>query len=251
MFLALLGSRGLFSQMQESLSHINGKRVTLTQGVHEALADSQWLAEDMASRPTRLFKLVPLSPTLDGYHDSSGIMCGEVVLPGPSAVPRVLQKQPSAALPSKDKLAAHPIVWHVSYPQDVVDRLVTYKNPRGDINNLGLELARDVFQHCCAADSYDVRERAVLSHTNNSAGMWWMRKGSATFTFPPAHLLRLQAFHQRHHRYVPRHEFVSGVDNDISDVPPRSSALLYNQLIGFLNPHFLQSLSWRMWIPPP
>ena len=77
--------------MQEALRHVNGKRVTLTQGVHEALADFQWLAEDMASRPTRLFELVPLTPTLYGYHDSSGRMCGGMVLPGPSAVPRVLQ----------------------------------------------------------------------------------------------------------------------------------------------------------------
>ena len=85
--ITLPGSRGLFSQMQEALRHVNGKRVTLTWGVHEALAYFQWLAEDMASRPTRLFELVPITPTLDGYHDSSGRMCGGVVLPGPSAVP--------------------------------------------------------------------------------------------------------------------------------------------------------------------
>ena len=151
--------------MQEALRHVNGKRVTLTRGVQEALADFQWLAEDMASRPTHLFELVPLTPILDGYHDSYGRMCGGVVLPGPSAVPRVLQKQPSSALPSKDKLAAHPIVWRVPYPQNIVDRLVTYKNPGGDINNLDLELAGGFFQHCCAADSYDVRELTVLSRT--------------------------------------------------------------------------------------
>ena len=38
MLLALPGSRGLFSQMKEALRHIKGKRVTLTRGVHEALA---------------------------------------------------------------------------------------------------------------------------------------------------------------------------------------------------------------------
>ena len=37
--LALPGSRGLFSQIQEALHHVNGKRGTLTPGVHEALAD--------------------------------------------------------------------------------------------------------------------------------------------------------------------------------------------------------------------
>ena len=191
MSLALPESRGLFSQMQEALRHVNGKRVTLTRGVHEALADFQWLAEDMASRPTRSFKLVLLTPTLNGYHDSSGRMCGGVVLPGPSAVPRVLQKQTSASLPSKDKLATHPIVWRVPYPQDIVDRLITYKNPRGYINNSYLDLTGGVFQHCCAADSYDVRECTVLSRTDNSSGIWWMRKGSTTCTSSPAHLLRL------------------------------------------------------------
>ena len=54
MSLAFQGSRGLFIQMQEALRHVNEKRVMLTQGVHAALADFQWLAEDMASRPTRL-----------------------------------------------------------------------------------------------------------------------------------------------------------------------------------------------------
>ena len=145
MLLALLGSCGLFSHMQEALRHVNDKRVTLTRGVHEALADFHWLAENMASRLTGLFELVPLTRTLDGYHDSSDRMFGGVVLPVPSAVPHVLQKQPSAALPSKYKLFAHPIVWRVLYPQDIVDRLVTYKNPGGDINNSDLELAGGVF----------------------------------------------------------------------------------------------------------
>ena len=90
MSLALPGSRGFCSQIQEALRHVSGKQVTLTWGVHETLADFQWLAEDMASRSTRLFKLVPLTPTLDGYHDSSGGMCGGVVLHGLSAVPHIL-----------------------------------------------------------------------------------------------------------------------------------------------------------------
>ena len=108
----------------------------------------------------------------------------------------------------------HPIVWHVPYPQDIVNRLVTYKNIRGDIKKSDLKLAGGVLQHCCATDSYDVRERTVLSRTDNYSRMWWMRKDSAMCTSPPSHLLRLQAVHQRHHRYVPRHDFVSEVDND-------------------------------------
>ena len=48
-------------------------------------------------------------------------------------------------MPSKEKLAAHPIVLCVPYPQNVVDHLVTYKNPGRDINKSDLDLAGGVF----------------------------------------------------------------------------------------------------------
>ena len=52
MALALPGAWGLFSQIQEALCHVKGKRVTLSPGVHDALDDFKWLAEDVAKRPT-------------------------------------------------------------------------------------------------------------------------------------------------------------------------------------------------------
>ena len=73
--LALPVARGLFSQMQEDLCHVKGKRVTLSPGVHEALDDFKWLADDVAKRPTRMYELVSLRPTVDGYHEASGYMC--------------------------------------------------------------------------------------------------------------------------------------------------------------------------------
>ena len=73
-----------------------------------------------------------------------------------------------------------------------------------------------------------------MSRTDNTAGLWWQRKGSATCTSAPAHLLKLQAMHQRFHRYVPRVDFISGVDNFISDRPSRSSDLTDNQLLTYL-----------------
>ena len=44
MTIALPGSRGLFIHMQEALHHVDGKRVTLTRGFHQALMDFQCLA---------------------------------------------------------------------------------------------------------------------------------------------------------------------------------------------------------------
>ena len=64
------------------------KNVTLTRGAHAALSDIRWLVEDLVNRPTRLYELVPISPTVDDYQDASGKMCGVVLLPVPTAVPR-------------------------------------------------------------------------------------------------------------------------------------------------------------------
>ena len=250
MTLALPGARGLFSQMQEALRHVKGKRVALSKGVHEALADFRWLASDLAQRPTRLYELVPLRPTVDGYHDASGYMCGGVVLPGPTAVPRTLPPQPSAARPAQGEPAAHPIVWRASFPPDIVQALVSWTNPTGTVNNSDLELAGGIIHHDCVAQCFDVRERTVLSRTDNTAGLWWQRKGSATCTSAPALLLRLQAMHQRYHRYVPRHDFIAGKDNIISDRPSRSSDLTDNQLLAYLELNFPQSQPWRLWTPP-
>ena len=129
MALALPGARGLFSQMQEALCHIKGKRVTLSPGVHDALDDFKWLAEDVAKRPTRMYKLVPLRPTVDGYHDASGYMCGGVVLPGPTSPPQTLLPQPSAARPSPTPTGEHPIVWRMPLPKDITESLVSWTNP--------------------------------------------------------------------------------------------------------------------------
>ena len=87
MALALPGARGLFRQMQEALCHFKGKRVALYTGVHDVLDDFKWLADDVAKRPTCMYELVPLRPTMDGYHNASGYMSRGVVLLGPTAKP--------------------------------------------------------------------------------------------------------------------------------------------------------------------
>ena len=58
MSIALPGSRGLFSHMQEALRHVSGKRLNLNKGIHQALQDFRWLLRDIAERPTRLPELV-------------------------------------------------------------------------------------------------------------------------------------------------------------------------------------------------
>ena len=96
-----------------------------------------------------------------------------------------------------------------------------------------------------------MKERTTLVRTDNTSGLCWKRKGPTTCTSAPAHLLRLQAMHQRFHCYVPRVDFVSGVDNLISDRPSRSADLTDNQLLNYLETHFPQPLTWRLWTLSP
>ena len=144
MELALPGARGLFSQMQEDHCHFKGKTVTLFTGVHDALSDFKWLAEDVANRPTRMYELVPLRPTVDGYQDASGYMCGGVVLPGPTSIHQKFPPQPSAARHSPNPNGSHPIVWRMPFPKDTVESLVIWTNPQGTVNKSELELAGGV-----------------------------------------------------------------------------------------------------------
>ena len=98
-----------------------------------------------------------------------------------------------------------------------MDSLVSWKNPQGTVNKSELELAGGIIHSDCVAQCFVVTDRTVFSRTDNTSGLWWQRKGSATCTYAPAHLLRLQAMHQRFHRYVPRIDLSSGVDNVIFD----------------------------------
>ena len=94
MALSIPIARGLFIQMQEALCHVKGKKVTLSKGVHEALADFCWLVINVSKHPTHIYKLVLLRPTGDGYHDAPSYMCRGVELPVPTEKSWGLQKYP-------------------------------------------------------------------------------------------------------------------------------------------------------------
>jgi hypothetical protein len=244
MTLAIPGSRGLFSHMQDALRHCDRtQRLALRRGVQDALADFRLLHQDLARRPTRLYELVPLSPTVDGDHDASGKGMGGVLLPGPTAVPRAWQ---ASSVPTP---ALSPIVWRAQFPPDIRAALASRNHPHGTITNSDLELAGSLLQHEAAVQCFDLRERTLLSHTDNTPTLFWQRKGSTTTTGPPAYLLRAQALHQRHHRYVPRHDFIPGLANTMSDDASRLHHLSDADFLTHFNSTYPQTTSWQLWTP--
>jgi len=86
------------------------------------------------------------------------------------------------------------------------------------------------------AQAFDIWERTILLKTDNLETLFWQRKASATTDRVPAYLLRLFGIHQRFHRYVPRHDYISGGFNPIADDASRLFHLTDSQFLNFLTP---------------
>ena len=87
------------------------------------------------------------------------------------------------------------------------------------------------------AHHFDIREQTVLSKTDNLATLYWQRKGSATTSKIPSHLLRLFGIHQRIHRYVPRHNYIPGKSNPMADDASRLFTMNDSQFLSYLTLH--------------
>ena len=124
---------GLFSQKQLALRTNSKHRINLSKGVHAALDDFLFLHKDIANRPTMIQEIVPLDHVLSKYHNALGFACGSVVIPNNTAVSQ-----------HKD---CNPILWRSSSPKSMQKRLVSFKNPTGDIPNSDLELVTGIFSN--------------------------------------------------------------------------------------------------------
>ena len=193
------------------------------------------MLDDISKRPTRIAEIVPLLPSALGFHDASGAGAGGVWFPSHTIGSRM-----------KNKNTLHPLLWRYKWPQDIVDNLVTEDNPSGTITNSDLELAGgllhlDVIAHCL-----DVRERTIVSKTDNLATLFWERKGSATNAAVTHQLLRLFGIHQCFHRYVPRHDYISGPSNPLADDSSRLFHLSKSELLTHFNSKFKQNSTFKI-----
>ena len=236
MSLALPGARHLFSHMQHALLQQKGGRLSLKKGVHAAISDFKWILRDIESRPTRIAELVPLLASAVGHHDASGEGAGGGWFP-------------SDHLPIRDGHKRGPFVWRLKWPEHIVQQLITDKNPLGTISISDLELAGGLLHLDALAQAYDIRERTVLSKTDNLATLFWQRKGSTTTDKVPAYLLRLFGIHQRYHRYVARHDYLPGGSNKIADDTSRLFSLTDEQFLTYFNHTYPQKTSFSLHHP--
>lgn len=139
-----------------------------------------------------------------------------------------------------------PLLWRVQWPKHISASLITDTNPHGSITIADLELAGGLLHLEAIAQSYDIRERTVLSNTDNMATLFWQRKASTTTTKAPAHLLRLFGIHQRFHRYVPRHDFTPGTSNPMADDASRLFHLSNQAFLSHFNSKYPQEHSYKL-----
>jgi hypothetical protein len=219
MSIAIPGARGLFSQLQVAGRTEEQGRIRLHRGFHDTLDDFRWLQRDLEHRPTRLYELVPMSPTLVGSHDASGLGAGGVWLPGPTAVSRAtpLLQATDTHLDSTTTASNVPVVWRLPFSQSIRNKLVTHTNREGVITNSDLELGGGVMHDEAAVQCFDVRKRTIKSGTDNLATLFWNRKGSVTANSATSRLLRVRAIHQRYHCYVPLKDYIPGPVNSMAD----------------------------------
>jgi hypothetical protein len=238
MALAIPGARGLFSHLQAALRTADTtKRIRASRHVHATMEDFRWLTATLDERPTRLQELVATTPSAYGTTDASGTGMGGVILP-----PRHLLKRALAT-------AGHPIVWRCRFPPDIVDDLITFENPRGRTTNSDLEMAATIVQHAVITDNYDIHERTVHTATDNTPTLFWHQRGSVSTNTTPAYLLRMQALHQRFHRYVPTHSYLPGPLNRMGDDSSRRWDLSDAELLTHFDLSYPQPTPWQLYHP--
>jgi hypothetical protein len=124
--------------------------------------------------------------------------------------------------------------------------LVASENTTGSVSISDLELAATVAQSDVLCQLVDVTGRTTHTVHDNMAKVWWRKKGSTTTMGPAAYLLRLQAIHQRHHRYLPQQDFIPGKVNLMADLTTRSWEISDSTLLSIFNLRFPQTQPWTL-----
>ena len=138
----------------------------------------------------------------------------------------------------------------MEWPQYITDKLVFSDDPSGTISNSNLKPAGGLLHLEALVQCFNIRERTVLSKTDNLSALFWSRNGSTLSNKVPPHLLRLFGIHQQYHCYVPQHNYISGKLNHVADTLSRDFFLSWNELLNFLSPVLpMQPTSCQIWTP--
>ncbi len=204
--------RGLSAPVYRAMKQ-HKEDIHLEPPVRQALEDWKTIINEIAARPTHVLELMQGDADYIGYVDACKTGVGGVWLSG-------------------NKHLAHPVVWHLEWPDDIKNNLISADNPNGLITINDLEMA-GVLLHWLVLEqlvpSSSLRHTHVAIFCDNKSTVHWSYKLSTTTSIIAQHLLRALGLRQHTHRASPLAvTAIAGIDNTMADVASRS----------FINPLF-------------
>ncbi len=139
-----------------------------------------------------------------------------------------------------------PIVWRACFDPHISRALVTYDNPSGTLSISDFELAGMIAHKDVLAHAHDIREQTIWLAGDNRAAISWSDKGSSMSVAARAYLLRYNALHQRHYRYLSRHHYIPGPVNAMADAASRRWDLSDSDFLTHFNTVYPQDISWTL-----
>ena len=143
-------------------------------------------------------------PNIIQYTDACGLGAGGVVVPGTDDTKHY--------------------VWQFKWPEDIKSRLITWKNPNGDLTINNLELAALVLGWLVIEyTNADLQFKHIGSFCDNTPTVAWATKGHTSKSIAAGRLLRLLLLRQRQRQcsaLIPHH--LAGEDNKMADIPLRA-----------------------------
>jgi len=227
MTLALPGSRGLFSTLQEAFRTTDMQhRLHLGQATHDFLDDFRWLATTLAQQPTQMCEITPQPPTYIGSCDASGLGMGGVWF------------HPDITQPA--------LLWRTPFAEDICQSLVSANNRTGMLTNSDLELLGAIAHQVVLAATNHIAESTNAVLNNNTAAIYWLCRGSVTSSKAAAYLLHLQALHSHHHCYITTYDHIPGPANSMANDCSHLWHLTDDALLTHFNSHYPQAASWTL-----
>jgi hypothetical protein len=169
----------------------------------EALRDIRILLRESTSRPTHVRELVPALPAYIGFCDACKRGAGGVWMSGSKNI--------------------QPVVWRLEWPDDIQRRLVSFKNPRGDLTINDLEMAGLLLQYLVLEQLVDLKHEHVAAWCDNTSTVSWARRMTSSRSKIGHRLVRALMMRINVNEASPLVTVsIAGCRNDMADVASRS-----------------------------
>ena len=190
--------------------------IKITKPIKQALRDWKTLLHRVTKNPTSVRQLVEDDPNYLGWCDACKYGAGGIWIGGSDKLPYV--------------------VWRITFPNDVQQRLKTKDNPKGDLSINDLEMAGVLLQWLVLEQiTTDLKFKHTSIFCDNTSSVAWTNKLSAT-SVPGAFLIRALALRQHIKQASPLVCFnIEGEFNRFADIASRFK----HQQMFDNNSHFL------------